>query len=63
MRDGHKSLFVNKLWGKKFWSSGYFHRTVGAVNATTVKKYVAESQGKHWQDKLQVNQKTLLSYS
>jgi len=63
MRKGHESLFVDKLWGKKFWSSGYFHRTVGAVNAETVKKYVAESQGKHWQEELQKNQKTLLNYA
>ena len=49
MRKGHKQLFENKLWGRKFWSAGYFHRTVGAVTAETVKHYIAEGQKKHWQ--------------
>ena len=48
MRKHHKDLFVDKLYGKKFWTSGYFYRTVGAVNAATVEKYVAQSQSKHW---------------
>lgn len=48
MRKNHKELFDDKLWGNKFWSAGYFYRTVGAVNNETVKKYVDESQGKHW---------------
>ena len=51
MRKGHKQLFSDKLWGKKFWSSGYFHRTVGAVTAETVKRYIAEGQKKHWEQK------------
>jgi REP element-mobilizing transposase RayT len=25
MRKGHKDLFINKLWGKKFWSGGHFY--------------------------------------
>ena len=40
MRKGHKALFEDKLWGKKFWSGGYFHRTFGVVTAETVRKYV-----------------------
>ena len=44
MRKGHSELFSNKLWGKKFWSAGYFHRTVGAVTAETVKRYIREGQ-------------------
>jgi putative transposase len=63
MRDGHKNIFVDKLWGKKFWSAGYFHRTVGVVNAETVKRYVEQSQGKHWEAKSEKIQKTLLSYA
>jgi len=46
MRKGHKYLFSTQLWGKKFWSGGYFHRTVGAVNAQTVKHYIKEGQTK-----------------
>ena len=44
MRKFHSDLFADKLYGRKFWSAGYFYRTVGAVNSETVKKYVAESQ-------------------
>jgi len=48
MRKNHSELFKDKLWGTKFWTSGYFYRTVGAVNAETVRRYVSESQSKHW---------------
>ena len=63
MRKGHSALFINKLWGKKFWSAGYFHRTVGVVTAETVRKYVKESQKKHWEQLPVSSQKTLLSYA
>ncbi len=48
MRKNHRNLFKDKLWGDKFWSGGYFYRTVGAVNSETVKRYVEQSQEKHW---------------
>ena len=63
MRKGHSYLFSKKLWGKKFWSSGYFHRTVGVVTAETVRRYVKESQKKHWEQKSFLPQKTLLNYA
>jgi putative transposase len=63
MRKGHKCLFEDKLWGDKFWTSGYFHRTVGAVNSETVKRYIAESQKKHWQQTEEKSQCTLLNFS
>ncbi|MFA4819435.1 MAG: IS200/IS605 family transposase [Candidatus Aenigmatarchaeota archaeon] len=44
MRKHHMDLFEDNLWGDMFWSGGYFARTVGAVNAETVRKYVTESQ-------------------
>src|SRR3972149_2264460 len=50
LRKGNGALFGDKLWGKKFWSAGYFHRTVGAVNAETVKRYIKEGQKKHWEN-------------
>ena len=59
MRKGHKYLFEEKLLGDKFWSSGYFHRTVGAVNSETVKRYILEGQKKHWNSN---EQKTLVNY-
>ena len=63
MRKGHSVLFSNKLWGKKFWSAGYFHRTVGAVTAETVKRYIAEGQKKHWKQAEKKVQSTLLNYN
>jgi putative transposase len=44
MRKHHFELFCAKLYKKKFWSAGYFYRTVGVVNASTVERYVKESQ-------------------
>lgn len=44
MRKHHSALFRDVLYGRKFWSSGYFYRTVGAVNSETVRRYVLESQ-------------------
>lgn len=61
MRKGHWALFHHLLWGDKFWSSGYFYQTVGTITSETVKKYVAESQGKHWVET--GTQMTLFHYS
>ena len=63
MRKAHYYLFCDKLWGGKFWSAGYFHRTVGVVTAETVRCYVKESQKKHWEQRPMSSQKTLLSYA
>ena len=63
MRKGHRYMFVDKLWGHKFWSGGYFHRTVGAITSETVKKYIKEGQKKHWKELELKSQKTLLGYS
>jgi len=63
MRKGHKYLFSDKIWGKKFWSAGYFHRTVGAITSETVRKYISEGQKKHWQSEEQKMQKTLFNFS
>ncbi len=49
MRKHFRQLFSDKLYGKKFWTEGHFYRSVGAVNAETIKKYVEESQEKHWE--------------
>ena len=64
MRRYHRSFFKDKLYGKKFWSSGYFYRTVGAVSADTVKKYVEESQQSHWSRAEKSNvQKSLIEFN
>ena len=59
MRKHFSSLFKEKLWGKKFWSEGHFYRSVGAVNAETMKHYVEESQEKHW-EKISVKQEEVV---
>mgnify|MGYP001559564004 FL=1 len=48
MRKNHMDLIKDKLWGKKFWSEGYFYRTVGAVTKESVQFYIEHSQKKHW---------------
>ena len=60
MREHHWDLFRDKLYGKKFWSGGYFARTVGAVNADTVKRYVEESQ--EYRTEVKSRQKTLIQF-
>ena len=48
MRKHHNGLFIKDLWGKKFWSEGYFYRTVGVVTRESTKFYIEKSQKKHW---------------
>lgn len=61
MRRHHWDLFRDKLWGDKFWSGGYFARTVGAVNADTVKRYVEESQ--KYRTEINPRQKSLIQFA
>ena len=49
MRKNHWSLFKKLLWGDKFWSEGYFARSIGCVTTERVRYYIEESQTKHWQ--------------
>lgn len=48
MRKNHRNLFKKQLYGKKFWSEGYFYRTVGKITSESVKYYIENSQQKHW---------------
>lgn len=48
MRKHHNKLIADKLWGKKFWSEGYFYRTVGVVTKESTQFYIERSQKKHW---------------
>jgi len=48
MRKNHWNLFKHKLWGKKFWSEGYFCRSIGSTTTEAVEFYIKESQDKHW---------------
>lgn len=68
MRKFHRELTISKLWGKKFWSEGYFYRTVGVVTKESTQFYIERSQKKHWEAldyefyKHDKEQKSLLSY-
>lgn len=37
-----------KLWGKAFWSGGYFYRSVGSTTSEAIQYYIEKSQAKHW---------------
>ena len=63
LRRGYSYLFADKLWGDKFWTAGYFYRTVGVVTADTVRRYVQESQRKHWEHAPATEQRTLVAYT
>ncbi len=49
MRKNHKNLFEHLLWGKKFWTSGYFYRSVGQATNEAIRYYIEHSQAKHWE--------------
>ena len=48
MRKNHFELFKMFLWGDKFWSEGYFCRSIGETTSEAVEHYIKESQVKHW---------------
>jgi len=48
MRKNHRKLFEHLLWGKKFWTSGYFYRSVGSVTKEAMAYYIEHAQRKHW---------------
>ena len=50
MRKNHKRLFEMYLWGDKFWSEGYFCRSIGSTTTEAVEYYIEHSQDKHWVD-------------
>ena len=66
MRKNHWNLFKHLLWGNKFWTGGYFFRSVGATTAETIKYYIENSQSKHWEiidyEVVMAGQKTLIDF-
>jgi len=40
-----------RFWGKKFWSRGYFYRSVGSTTDEAVEFYIKVSQTKHLREK------------
>jgi len=63
MSTHHLNLFRKHLYGKKFWSAGYFYRIVGAVNSATVKKYVTESQDYGYEESDFPKERNLIDFS
>ena len=50
LRKNHWKLFKHLLWGDKFWSEGYFCRSIGSTTTEAVEYYIEHSQDKHWVD-------------
>jgi len=49
MRKNHWKLFKEELYGNKFWTEGYFYRSIGAATTESIKYYIEHSQEKHWE--------------
>ena len=60
MRKNHWNLFRHYLWGDKFWSEGYFCRSIGATTTEAVEFYITHSQDKHWKQADYEIQQTLI---
>lgn len=48
MRKHHSDILRRWFYGKKFWSSGYFYRSIGSTTTHVVRKYIEIAQEKHW---------------
>lgn len=48
IRDHEFAWIRTWLWGDKFWSRGYFYRSVGSTTSEAIKFYVERAQRKHW---------------
>ena len=61
------NIVNKKLWGKSFWSAGYFYRSVGSTTNEAINWYIEHAQRKHWkaldhQEYKELKQKTLNHY-
>jgi len=43
MRKNHKKLFQHFLWEERFWTRGYFYRSIGVTTSESVKFYINHS--------------------
>ena len=50
LREKFWERIKGKLWGKKFWSSGYFAETVGRITSQSMRHYIDCMQEKHWKN-------------
>ena len=49
MEKHHRKLFGSIIYGNRFWTRGYFYRSIGATTSGAVEFYINNSQEKHWQ--------------
>ena len=65
LRANHADrLKARQLYGDSMWSNGYFYRTVGAVSNEAMKRYITESQKKHWTaEEKHTTQTTILPFN
>lgn len=49
IRTKRPDLVRPYLWGKSFWSDGYFSETIGRCTNETMVFYIERQQGKHWE--------------
>jgi putative transposase len=38
------------LWGRSFWTAGYFYESVGRVTSDNIRHYIERQQGHHWEE-------------
>lgn len=51
MRRENADLIRHCLWGKRFWSRGYWYRRVEESEAARVRRYILyKQQSKHWKE-------------
>src|SRR3989344_3010618 len=50
IRKNHWTLIKSMLWGDKFWSEGYFCRSIGSTTTDAVEYYIKYSQDTHWKN-------------
>ena len=48
LRKNYWDMVKGMLWGRAFWSRGYFFESIGRVTMNTVKFYIERQQRKHW---------------
>lgn len=47
-RKRHAAAIRPHLWGSRFWSRGYWHRSVPPSAVTATRRYIEHGQAKHW---------------
>jgi len=63
LRKNYWNRFRHLLWGKSFWSDGYFGESVGHVTEQTAHDYIKYQQKKHWVKPEKGAQTKLLDYT